>query len=191
MKKAFTLVEVLITVLLLTLLMATAMFSFRFFIKRVDSLDISLPRDAMSYEYLNHSIYGIYFYPVKEVQNYKKIDLYFFKHTKDSFTYITTTPIYYDKIAVAQVKYEDNKLYYYESKLYTKEQDYKNPRILNNSYKKLLKKNIEKFEIHYSFYEKIKIPKNIELQFTTSNKWIFAIYSNNLKYKFILNQEES
>jgi prepilin-type N-terminal cleavage/methylation domain-containing protein len=189
MKKAFTLLEVLITIMLMTLLMSSAMFSFKFFLDRLDKTELSLPHDAMSYEYINRVISGLYFYPVEVIKNFKLEDEYFFKTTSTSFSFITSTPIFYDRISVAKVEYKDNKLIYYESKLYSKEQDFKNPKILAKDFSYLLKKDIKNFKIKYSFYKKTNIPKNIELTFDNSEKWIFMIISNNIKYKSILKNE--
>ncbi len=183
MRKGFTLVEVLITILLLTLLISTAMFSFKFFLKRLDRIDISLPIDAINYEYINRSINGIYFYPIQSIKNFKKVEKYFFQTTQNSFTYITTTPIYYDKISVAKIEYKDNKLYYYESKLFTKNQNYQNPKILENPYTKVIKKEIDSFKIDYVLYKDTKVPKSIKLKFNANDQWIFSIYSNNVSYK--------
>jgi prepilin-type N-terminal cleavage/methylation domain-containing protein len=189
MKKAFTLVEVLITIILMTLLMSSAMFSFKFFLGNLDRIDLSLPKNAMSYEYLNHSISGLYFYPVKTIKNFQKLDKYFFDYTNTSFSYITTTPIFYDTISVAKVEYKDNHLYYYESKLYSKNQDFKKPKILENDFEYLLKKDINNFEIKYSFYEKTEVPKTIELIYDNSEKWIFRVVSNNTNLKFTLKEK--
>jgi len=189
MKKGFTLVEVLVSIILLTLLLSTAMFSFRFFINTVDKLTPSLPKDTMSYTYLNNSLSGIYFYPINTIIDFKKTKIYFFKHTSTSCTYITTTPVYYDTISVAKIEYKNHKLYYYESKLYTKEQDFKNPKILEDSFSFVLKKDVKDFSIKYVFYHETQIPKQIYLNIDTT-KWLFAIESNNIKYKSKIKKEE-
>jgi len=201
MKKAFTLVEVLITIVLLTLLLSTAMFAFKFFIKRLDTMSLSLPKDAMAYEYLNHSIEGLYFYPINIKKNFKTVNQYFFQTTDNSLTYITTTPIYYKTISVAKIQYDNHKLYYYESELYHKNQDYKNPKILKNSYSQILKKEIENFKINYILYQTkeiveqnipkkdVNIPKKIELLFD-DNRWIFSVYANNIKYIFAIQSKD-
>ena len=184
MRKGFTLVEVLVSVLLMTLLMSSAMFSFKFLLNQLDKIDISIPQKAISYEYLNHSISGMYFYPI---QDRKK---YFFKNTYDSITFITTTPIFYSHISIAKLVLINKDLIYSESPLYTKKQDYKNPKILNNSFSIVIKKDIKKFNISIEYYKETNIPRLIRLIFDNKT-WIFKIQSNHIKYKDKLNMEFS
>jgi len=191
---AFTLVEVLITILLLTMLIATAMFSFKFFIGNLDRIKLSIPKKAIYYEYLNHSISGIYFYPIDN-KNQGSLKKYFFKKGTNYFSYITTTPIYEDGISIAKVEYKDNYLIYYETKLYTKEQDYKKPMILKDSFhiNFRFKIKIDECKINFIFYQDVNIPKSISLIFRNKDKeeeWVFKILSNHKKFIYEVEEEE-
>lgn len=181
-KTAFTLVEVLITILLLSLLMTTAMFSFRFLIKNLSTLQLSLPKKAMNYEYLDKSIQGLYFYIIEKNNHLKKEKAYFFNYDSSSFTYITTHPIYNKSISIATVEYKENTLFYSESKLFTQNQNYLLPENNIHNFQKKLYENITNLDINYIFQEKTNIPKLIQISFLDKNQkkqtWIFSIFSD-------------
>ena len=190
-KTAFTLVEVLITILLLSLLMTTAMFSFRFLIKNLNTLQLSLPKKAMDYEYLDKSIQGLYFYIIENKKFEKKEKTYFFKHDTSSFTYITTSPIYNKSISIATIKYKENALFYSESKLFTQNKNYLLPKNKPYDFQKKFYKDISNVEINYIFQKKTNIPKLIQISFLDKNQkkqtWIFSIFSD-FKEKILYTQ---
>jgi len=188
-RKAFTLVEVLVATILLSLLLSTAMFAFKFFIKSLDSVELSLPTQAMSYSYIDHSLSGFYFYPIKTPELLKK-QQYFFKFTKKSLTYITTTPLYYKQISVAKVECEKGYLYYYESPLYTSLQDYTNPTIISKQFKKTLLRHLESCSIDVKLVQDFNIPSYVTLSFGDTKDWIFSIDSNNFDYIKYINARE-
>ena len=181
-KTAFTLVEVLITILLLSLLMTTAMFSFRFLIKNLNTLQLSLPQKAMNYEHLDRSIQGLYFYIIEKKNHLKKEKTYFFNYGSSSFTYITTQPIYNKSISIATVEYKENALFYSESKLFTQNKNYLLPKNNVHDFQKKLYENINSLDIKYVFQEKTNIPKLIQISFLDKNHkkqtWIFSIFSD-------------
>lgn len=184
-KKAFTLVEVLVAIILFSLLMSISLFSFKFFINKLDNVETSNPEKVISYEYLNNSISGLYFYP--------KEKSYFFQKDNNSITYVTNNSIYYSEIVIAKIEFKDDKLYYFESKLYDKKQNFLDPKILENSFNYLILDNIKDFNIKLDNI-KDSIPSLITFTFTKNNNlntWIFKVDSNFYNFKKDLKRDEN
>jgi hypothetical protein len=142
-------------------------------------MKVTLPKNAIHYTYLEHSIKGIYFYPFQ--------NNYFFKKSATSFTYITTTPLYYSHLSIAKVFYHNHTLIYQESPLYTQLQNFQNPKIIKKHYQVILKKNLSSCQFSFKLYSKTTIPKEVHILFNENEKnqeeWFFSIFSNNINYK--------
>jgi len=180
MKKSFTLIEILVAIFLLSLLLATAMFSFRLFIKSSDSVSVNIPKKAIAYEWIDKSISGMYPYVLQENNNYK----YFIHYNKKKLTYVSSIPLYYTDLVLVQLECKDNKLIYKESPIYNKFQNYKNPKIIeNNSTKMVLLDNLEKCQINCK--KNKNFLKEVDL-ILNSQKWIFTPKNSWVNLKKIL-----
>jgi len=170
MKKSFTLIEVLVAIFLLSLLIASAMFAFKLFIKNSDAINVKLPEKAISFEWLNRSVSGIYPYILNNFD-------YFYKCDNDKLIYVTTTPVLYRHLSVAKIFRQNDKVIYEESPVYNRFQDYSHPEILEGNVTKkiILFSNIKKFKIicHkkvFLDYITLKINDNT-FMFTPKSEW--------------------
>ena len=179
MKKAFTLIEILVALFLLTLLLGLAMSALKLYLRNFNDLKVSLPLKVINYEILDKNLKAIYPYPINNNKQY------FFKQNQNSIKYISLYGFYFDNGVVSQLKCENNKLIYLESPLYNKYQNYLNPKILENIvYKRVLfkAKNICKIKVS----KKDSMPDFIEIDID-NYKYFFKPEINWFKLKDILN----
>ena len=192
MKKSFSLVEVLITIMILSLLISTSMFSIKYFIKSLDSFSMSLPYDAINYEKLSKSLKGTYYYVVfkKNELGIKKAKNFY--HAKsNSLLFITSNPMHYKSISVAKLYVKNNNLIYEESELFIKEQNYLKPKILNkNKFSKTIRKNVKNILITYLYKDTNNIPYLVLVKINNKEEMIFEIMSNFINHKKFLIRKE-
>jgi len=120
-RHAFTLIEMLVAVILLTLLLGVALFSFRQLLITFNHIKKSGLHDTFIYHELRSSIESMQHYVVEEYdrlnQPTKNLH-FFFQGTEDSMLYITSNPNYSTSPALAQLLCIDDTLVYKEEKLY-------------------------------------------------------------------------
>ena len=178
MKKAFTLIEILVVLFLLTLLLGLAMSAFKLYLRNFNDITLSLPSKVINYETLNKNLKAIYPYPINNNQDY-----YFFEKANE-IKYISLYGFYFNDAVVCELKCENNKLLYMESPLYNKQQNYLNPIILKNLlYKQVLFR--AKYKCHIKVEENKGLPVFIELEID-NNKYFFKPEINWFKLKDIL-----
>jgi hypothetical protein len=183
MRKSFTLIEVLIAVFLLTLLIATAMMSFKVFVKRADDVKYMLPKNAIDFELVNKTVKGFYPYCIK---NGSKAE-YFFHYNDKEVEYVSLNGLYYNNSVVSKLVCEDNSLVYYESPLFDKLQNYNNPKILKDeNFKIVLLKDLKLCKINIKADQEGKFPLVFEID-TDKINMIFSPDSSWEKFKDTLN----
>ena len=189
-KKGFTLIELLVTIVLFSLMLATALYSFRFISINIRNVNNTNPKRAINYDLLRATFNSIYYYIDS---NSQEIDidkrLYFYFHGEsNSCRFISKSAIFYNEIVIAELSFKDKKLWYKESKIFDKKLDYKKLDKIKMDKEFLVLDNIEKFNFKYTFnngnVDKIvkKIPKLITFNFKSNSKnysYIFSVKSNN------------
>jgi prepilin-type N-terminal cleavage/methylation domain-containing protein len=184
MKKAFTLIEVLVAVFLLSLLLASLMFAFKLFIKKLNDLVYTLPTRSINYELIYKNISAFYPYFLQS-RDKKQLKL-FFKNEKNYIEYISNYPLYYNRMVISRLECSNHKLLYSESLLFDKKQNYNNPVVFQNNFKKVLFK--------YKHICKIDVQKNdnnfpeLITVFIDDKKMIFPVISNYYRLKGLLKE---
>lgn len=186
MKKAFTLVELLVAVLLLTLLIGTALFSYRQVLLNIKKTQASTFNEVLKVHQIRTSIESMQHYIVDE---YNQLDMPmkklhpFFLGTDKYFIYITQSPIFSHIPSLARFDCIDNGLKYTEEPLY-KRINFKKPHFLDDStsniyWKDISSCNIEYFLLKKRFTElKDSVPSAVEITFLDSNEVKHTIFSS-------------
>ena len=139
-RNAFSLVEMLVAVLLLTLLIGVAIFSFRYQLIAISKAQKVGFTKVLKYNQLRTSLQSMKCYVVDDYdmlnQTMQNLHL-FFNGAKNQLTYITESPLFSNEIALVQLRCEDSKLLYKEENLYGNI-DFLRPELLANSQETIL-----------------------------------------------------
>jgi len=121
MRKAFTLVELLVAVVLLTLLIGTALFSYRQVLLNITKAEKSTFNEILKIHQIRSSIESMQYYVV---DNYNQFNQpmkqlhHFFKGNDHSFSYISLNPNFSTLPSLSQFDCKENQLVYTEEPLY-------------------------------------------------------------------------
>jgi prepilin-type N-terminal cleavage/methylation domain-containing protein len=191
LKKGFTLIELLVTIVLFSLLLATALYSFRFISINIRNINNTNPQKAINYDLLRSVFSSVYYYidsDRDEIDMDKRFYFYFYGE-RNKCRFITNSSLFYNEIVIGELEYKDEQLWYSESKIFDKEIDYRYLDLIKMNKKYLILKNVTTFEFKYTFnaiesksLEK-EIPKIVTINFKKSSKeyvHIFMIKSNNI-----------
>ncbi len=157
MKKAFTLVELLVTIVLFSLLLVVALYSFRFASLDIKNVNNTNPKEAMYYHKLRDSISSIYPYvdvDPKEQNRYMAVH-YFFKGEKEECFFITSSGFFFQELVMSHLYYKDKRLWYEEGIIFDKSIDYKNFETIPLTHRVMLLDNIDKLFLSYLSVNKI------------------------------------
>ena len=185
MKKAFTLVEMLVAIVLITLLIGVAIFSFRMQLLTISKIKTDSIESVLKYNQIKSTLESIKQYVVRDYDMLQKpMDSfhYFFKGTTTSALFISTNPIYTESDALVKLTCIDHKLIYKEEPLF-KRINYLQPDFLPDSHQFTIYKNLDKCSFYYLITQKKlvkkisgKIPMEIYLQLKQDDADI-SIYS--------------
>ena len=153
-RNAFTLVEMLVVIVLLSMLIATAVFAYKNMIIHVKHTKRENFNTLYSFNILRSSIASMVYYVIEDELSFDNIQensvnlQYFFSGNPQQCTYIPKNPLFSKAISVASLRCEDNELRYYETLVYGP-QDYKHPRILDDALPKVLFTDLESCKLDY------------------------------------------
>ena len=159
MKKAFTLVEMLVAVVLLTLLIGVALFSLRLQLITVKKMKLSGIEKVLSYTQLKSSIESMNYYGVQEYdvlnRPIKYAWHYFFNGEANKMLFITQNPIFTQGDAVVKLECLEDTLLYTEEPLY-KRINFLRPKLLEDSKKYILYSHLKSCQFSYESIQKEK-----------------------------------
>lgn len=154
MKKAFTLVELLVAVVLLTLLIGTALFSYRQVLLNITKAQTSTFNEILKVHQLRTSIESMQHYVVDEYNQFnqpmKKLHI-FFEGDEDGFRFITLNPTLSNIPSLSSFECKDNSLIYKEEPLYGRI-DVRKPDFLEDSPFEVYWKDITACKFEYEHY---------------------------------------
>lgn len=156
-KNAFSLVEMLVAVLLLTLLIGVAIFSFRYQLIAITKAQKVGFTKVLTYNQLRTSLASMKHYVVDDYDmlNQTMQNLHvFFNGNKNELTYITESPMFSKEIALAQLKCVDSALVYTEEALYGNI-DFLRPQLQESSQEVVFYDNLTACGFSYHVKEKI------------------------------------
>ena len=149
---AFTLIEMLVALILISLLIGVALFAFKSQLMMIQKARTSGIDSVLSYNQLRSSLQSMKYYVVDDYdvfgRDMKNLHFYF-DGGKEKMTYITTNPLFSQDVAVAQLRCVDKKLIYKEEPLYGRI-NFLKPQVLEDSPKITLFKNLSVCEFSYN-----------------------------------------
>jgi len=189
-KLGFTLIELLVTIVLFSLLLATALYSFRFISINIRNINNTNPQLAMNFDLLNDIFSATYYYIDTDKSKFegRKRYFYYFHGKKDTCRFISNSSLFYNQLVVVQISFKDKKFIYEEGKIFDKKINYKVLDKIKLTKKITLLKNIDKLNFKYNRKGKVslslhnKIPESIEIKFQKNAQWydyIFLVKAKN------------
>jgi len=202
---AFSLIEVLVAMVIVSLITTTGMFAFKMSLNQIDRQSSLTFEEAMHFTQLKNLINGTYFYIIEEKDPYNITQFdykYLFQKDEHEITFVSDAPIYGKKLSLINLKINNNTLIYKETPIYSKESDYKHPLFSKKTTKHILFKNInnakftyeEPIDLPQDKYFTTKIQKLIKLEFEKNNEhmtYIFDIKYNFYKLKVFLKSKRA
>jgi len=177
-QKAFTLIEMLISIVLMTLIVATMMFAFKYSINEFKRIDSLVPHKVLKYHQLSSLINGMFPYIIEVQKGFEKKRYEAYIYPKEnSLEFISKNPIYSDKISISKLECSDGNLKYYEKLLYSKDSNYLAPKIQESDFKDIFYKDMESCRFTYEINSNRNNPSLITLQTSSNNKireYVFA-----------------
>ncbi len=176
----------LVAIVLITLLIGVALFSFRMQLLTVQKTKIEGINNVLKYNQIKSALESIKYYAVRERdmlgRPIKKIH-YFFHGTKKQALFITNNPIYSDKVSLVQLTCKNNILAYKEEPLYGY-MNYLQPSFNPHKFRQLdIYRGLQKCGFYYIDDKGVlvrqisnKIPKEIYLRISKNKKDI-SVYS--------------
>ena len=186
MKKAFTLVELLVAVVLLTLLIGTALFSYRQVLLNIAKAERSTFNEILKVHQVRTSIESMQHYVVDDYNQFsqpmQKLHL-FFKGNEHYFQFITLNPTLSNTPSLASYECKDETLLYTEEPLYGKI-DVNRPEFLEQSSTLVYWDNLDFCSFSYAQHSKFfatldnTIPSSVNMEFREKNSKKIAIFTN-------------
>ena len=187
MRRGFTLVEMLVAIVLISLLIGVAVFSFRLQLMSVQKTKTEGLNAVLKYNQVKSALESIKYYVVQEFdalgRPMRQFDE-FFSGDENHALFITNNPIFSDKVSLVELSCVDNTLLYKEEPLYSRYMNYLRP-AFNEEHTRLLKiyKELQRCEFYYINMHEVlvrtiakEIPKEIYLRLKKDDKDI-SIYT--------------
>ena len=202
MEKAFTLVELLVTIILFSLLLVVALYSFRFASLDIKNVNNTNPKEAIYYSKLRDAISSIYPYvdvDIKEKDKYKAVH-YFFKGQKNECFFITSSGLFFQELVLSHLYFDDKRLWYEEGIIFDKNVDYKNLESISLTHRIMIADNLDKLSFSYvSSNQTVSKLKNILPTLITiemfkgedKKNYLFSISSDNTLRLGIIQEERA
>ena len=169
-RAAFSLVEMLVAVLLLTLLIGVAIFAFKYQLIAIHKTKKVGINKVLVYNQLQSVLESISYYIVDDYDMLNKPmkNLHpYFQATKDEINFITTNPLFSKNIAIAKLSCKDDTLLYKEEKLYG-DIDFLRPQLKEDSPERIFYKGIKNCAFHYEYI--YTIPSTVAISFEKNDK---------------------
>jgi len=152
MKKAFTLVEMLVAVVLLSLLIGVALFSMRLQLITISKVKLHGINQVLKYNQLKTPVESMKYYAVQEYDMLNRPIKYkwhyFFKGDSHKMSFITQNPLFSNADSLVELKCVDDRLLYTEEPLYQRI-DFLRPRFLKDSTTYIIYDDIQKCQFSY------------------------------------------
>ena len=181
MRKAFTIIEVIITFIILSILIFFAIYSFRFSIKNIKNAAYYLPQNAIAFSALDRILGGIFYFVIEKKP---KEFVFYFKGDDKQIEFITTSPLFTEELTLVKLQFNGSKLLYTGEKLYHKKSDIQKPKLTKKATTSTLIDQVQTLNISYISSQgetlshmQDQIPKGIVIKFTSKGKNYHLIFA--------------
>lgn len=178
----FTLLEMLVSIILITLLLAVALVSYRYMLLRFKRTQHLFPEKAVRFQQLRTAIQSLRHYVVLPQQGplgvRGKAAIYF-KGDAGSLHFVTEHPIIGDALSLVAFKCTETTLDYYEQPLYERGIDYRDPKMPQNVLPLVIFKEVNRCA--FSYRPDDGVPQEVLLDITLNQKpyhFVFRVQSN-------------
>ncbi len=185
--KAFSLIEMLVALLLLSMLIGIALFAFKAQLISIQKVKETGINKVIKFNQLKSSLESIKYFVVDDYDmlNRPMKNLHFFFHgTKTEMNFITENPLFSDHIALAKLSCTEKTLTYQEEKLYSKI-DFLRPTLPKDAREILIYDDLEKCQFSYKKNQKTEatmtntIPTSLLLKINKDEIYINTKNDNN------------
>ncbi len=148
----FTLIELLVSLLIFGILLASVATLLSFFFQQMGKTRYEYARRSQSFYWLNSAVGGMFFYTMshEEIQYAGQPKYtYFFTGGQDSMEFITSSPVTFEGIALERLYVEDGKLYLNETPVYSRVNDFLEPRETEETQRIVLHEKVSKLGMTY------------------------------------------
>ena len=179
MKRGFTLIEMLVSIIIFSFIIALAAYSFRFYADITKKIIMPYPQRAVNFSNLGGTIRSMFYFVSEKSNELGKKSFYiYFYGDASSMSFITAKPIKIsDNIAVCKLYLDNGTLILDESPVYSKYNNYKEPTLTTEDEKKvIIMKNVSDLQLTYfRNQKKIQIlkeqmPQLVEIQLKQNGK---------------------
>ena len=193
MRKGFTLIEMLVSIIIFSFIIALAAYSFRFYADITKKIIMPYPQQAVNFSNLGDAVRSMFYFVSEDSDELGKKSFYiYFYGDAESMSFITAKPIRISgNIAVCKLYLDNGTLMLDESPVYSKYNNYKEPSLIAEDEKKIaLMKNVSDLQLTYFENQKKtqalkeKIPQLVEIQLKQNGKqmtFYFKIKSDFVK----------
>jgi len=173
-RSAFSLVEMLVATVLITMLLSIAIFSYKHILITFKHIKSNSINRSINFHQLRSSLQSMHYYIVDDYNNLNQAmkQLHPFIETSPSqLLYITKSPIFSTDISLARLSCENEKLIYQEEPLF-KKIDFLIPRMPEDHFQKVFFDALSYCEILYEFKQQNGLPQTVTLKLQTDRKEI-------------------
>ncbi len=179
MRKGFTLIEMLVSIIIFSFIIALAAYSFRFYADMTKKIIMPYPQQAVNFSNLGDAVRSMFYFVSEDSDELgKKSFCIYFYGDAESMSFITAKPIRISgNIAVCKLYLDNGTLMLDESPVYSKYNNYKEPSLIAEDEKKIaLMKNVSDLQLTYFENQKKtqalkeKIPQLVEIQLKQNGK---------------------
>ena len=128
--KGFTLVELLVSIIIISVMLVLASVALRNMLLSWNRLAVPYPKEALAFHRLQSAVHSLMPYANLQSDGYgSNLDImaFYFDGSKDSCTFITSSPLFGKGPALVRIYLKENQLMVAETVLYSKNSDYQNP----------------------------------------------------------------
>lgn len=193
MRRGFTLIEMLVSIIIFSFIIALAAYSFRFYADLTKKIIMPYPQKAVDFSNLENTIRSMFYFVSQKEDEFGKESFYlYFYGNAESMSFITAKPIKInDNIAVCKLYLDNGTLMLDESPVYSKYNNYKQPFLTVENEKKIaIMNNVSDLQLTYFKNKKEtqtlkeQIPQLIEIQLKQNGQqmtFYFKVKSNFVK----------
>jgi prepilin-type N-terminal cleavage/methylation domain-containing protein len=169
-RSAFTLIEMLVSIVLLTMLLAIALVSYRYMVLHFKRAVNLFPEQAVRFHQFRNTVRSMEDYFVYSGSGFssKTEGTVYYESDRTFIRFISSSPIIGYKTSLVSFKCTNHRLEYYEQPLYGSGIDYRQPEFAKNVLPLVIFDNIDNCQ--FSEHKTEGKPTAIQLKFTQSSR---------------------